>query len=109
MAIAYIFTIIVSLVFLLVAALVANMIKFEGGANPKDAKKRRLWFWVLGILAPAVAFTAGFFLLAPTKKVQYDEFMAALPIGAAIGFALYVVVGFLLSRMFRHGKMGAWF
>ncbi|MBK7383846.1 MAG: hypothetical protein IPI81_11040 [Flavobacteriales bacterium] len=109
MAIAYIFTIIVSLVFLLIAALVANMIKFEGGANPKDAKKRRMWFWVLGILAPAVAFTVGFFLLAPTKKVEYDNFMSALPIGTGIGFALYVVLGFVFSRMFKHGKMGNWF
>ena len=42
MPIAYIVPIIISFVFLLLAALVANMIKFEGGTNPKDGKKRRL-------------------------------------------------------------------
>ncbi len=109
MAIAYIVPIIVSLVFLLLAAVVANMIKFEGGTNPKDGKKRRLWFWVLAILAPSVAFTVTFFLLAPTKKVEYDRFMSALPIGTGIGFVLYVALGFVFSRMFKHGKMGNWF
>ena len=77
--------------------------------HPKDGKKRRLWFWVLAILAPSVAFTVTFFLLAPTKKVEYDKFMSALPIGTGIGFVLYVALGFVFSRMFKHGKMGCWF
>lgn len=110
MALAYILTISVSLLFLLLAAISSSLIKYEGGAKPRDAAKRRLWFWSMAIIGAAVAFLVGFFLLAPDmKRVERDAFLDALPIGTGIGFALYVVLGFILSRMFRNGKLGHWF
>jgi len=42
----YIFAAVASLLFLLIAAAIASMIKFEGGSKPSDPGKRRLWFWV---------------------------------------------------------------
>ena len=54
-----------ALVFLLLAMLVANMIKFEPGSNPRDPQKRKLWFWVLGVLATVLAFVLLYFVFSP--------------------------------------------
>ena len=48
---AYVLAIAVALALLLIAAIIASIIKYEPGANPKDPRKRKIWFWVLGILA----------------------------------------------------------
>ena len=41
----YIFAFIFLGVFLFSAALISNMIAYEGGTNPKDPGKRKMWFW----------------------------------------------------------------
>ena len=41
----YIFAFIFLGVFLLLAALISKMIAYEGGTNPKDPGKRKMWFW----------------------------------------------------------------
>ena len=108
---AYVIAIVVSLALLLIAALIASIIKFEPGANPKDKKKRRIWFWLLAILNPIITFCVGFFAIAPGIKVPtlHSKFMLALGIGTAIGFVLYVVLGFVMSKIFKNGKIGHWF
>jgi hypothetical protein len=35
--------------------------------------------------------------------------MAALPIATAVGFVLYIILGFVLSKVFQKGKIGNWF
>jgi hypothetical protein len=35
--------------------------------------------------------------------------MAALPIATAVGFVVYVLLGFILSKIFKNGKLGNWF
>ena len=52
----YIFALIFAGVFLLLAAIVSNAIKFQGGENPRDAFKRRMWFWIFAILGPVSFF-----------------------------------------------------
>ena len=42
----YILLPVVGVGMLLIAALISNIIKFEGGANPKDAGKRKVVFWL---------------------------------------------------------------
>jgi len=108
----YIISIISAGLFILIAALISNGIKFEGGANPQDPKKRKIWFWIMAIINPVVFFVLAAFVLAPVAdddQMVYDEYMAALPIAAAVGFVVYVVLGFVLSKMFKNGKLGNWF
>jgi hypothetical protein len=50
--------------------------------------------------------------LAPNPdndQLVYDDYMASLPIAAGVGFVVYVVLGFVLSKVFKNGKLGNWF
>jgi phosphatidylserine synthase len=42
----YMFAVIAAIVMLAVAILVASMIQFQSGANPKDRIKRKIWFYL---------------------------------------------------------------
>lgn len=108
----YITSIIVAGFFILIAALISNAIKFEGGASPKDPGKRKMWFWIMAILNPVLFFVLSAFMLAPNPdndQMVYDDYMASLPIAAGVGFVVYIVLGFVLSKVFKSGKLGNWF
>jgi hypothetical protein len=108
----YITSIISVGLFILIAALISNMIKFEGGANPKDPGKRKMWFWIMAILNPVLFYILSAFVLAPNPEndqMVYDDYMASLPIAAGIGFVVYVILGFVFSKVFKNGKLGNWF
>jgi len=107
---AYIITLVTALIFLLLSAIIANAIKFEGGSNPKDPQSRKTWFWVLAILNPALAFLVGYFVFLPdANRMVVNNYVSALSMGTAIGFVLYILLGFVLSKVFANGKIGHWF
>jgi hypothetical protein len=107
---AYVISGITALVLLLVAALLSTAINYEGGSRPKDAGRRRTWFWVIAVLNPALIFLLGYFIFRPDANVMIvKRFIHALSIGAACGFAGYIVLGFVLSKIFKNGKIGHWF
>ena len=108
----YIISLIVAAAMILLAALISNAIKFEGGSNPKDPSKRKMWFWVMAIINPIVYFLLGSLVLAPIAdddQMIYDDYMAIVPIATAVGFVVYIIIGFVLSKMFKNGKLGHWF
>jgi sulfoxide reductase heme-binding subunit YedZ len=107
---AYIITLVTALIFLLLSAIIANAIKFEGGSNPKDPQSRKTWFWILAILNPALAFLLGYFIFKPDANMMVvNNYVSALSMGTAIGFVLYILLGFILSKVFANGKIGHWF
>jgi sulfoxide reductase heme-binding subunit YedZ len=108
----YITSIIAAGLFILIAAVISNAIKYEGGANPKDPGKRKMWFWIFAILNPVFFYLLSAFVLAPNPdndQMVYDEYKDSLPIAAGIGFVIYVILGFVLSKVFKNGKLGNWF
>jgi Mn2+/Fe2+ NRAMP family transporter len=108
----YIISVIFAAVFILISALTAIAIKFEGGVNPSDPRKRKIWFWIIAIVNPVIFYFVSAFVLAPDadkSPVDHDEFMDALPIAAAVGLVVYLVIGFVLSKLFKNGKIGNWF
>lgn len=108
----YITSIIAAGLFILIAAVISNAIKYEGGANPKDPGKRKMWFWIFAILNPVLFYVLSAFVLAPNPdndQMVYDEYKDSLPIAAGIGFVIYVILGFVLSKVFKNGKLGNWF
>tara|TARA_B110001469_G_C9641159_1_gene322537 strand:+ start:1619 stop:1954 length:336 start_codon:yes stop_codon:yes gene_type:complete len=108
----YIITSVCALLMLLIAALISNSIKFEGGSKPKDPKKRRVWFWVFAILNPTIAFVLLYLVFKPDAMLDimaHDDYMAAFPIALGVGFVVYILFGFIISKMFKHGKLGHWF
>lgn len=98
-------------VFVLLAVVIANSISFETGVNPKDKQKRRVWFWLLAVLCPVVVMTVAYFAAYTSIRVpsRQTAYVTAMCVSSAASFVLYVVVGFVLSRMFPHGKLSGWF
>ena len=102
---------IILVVFLLLAVLVANGISFETGINREDKKKRRTWFWVLAVLCPIAVMAVSYFAVytgirVPSRQTAY---ITAMGISSAAAFVLYVAIGYVLSKMFPHGKLSSWF
>jgi hypothetical protein len=107
----YIISIVFAGVFILFAALISNAIKYEGGANPKDPGKRKLWFWVMAILGSFANLLFGMMSYYYPENNSYakSQLITAIGIGTGLCFVLYVVIGFALSKMFKNGKLGNWF
>jgi sulfoxide reductase heme-binding subunit YedZ len=109
---AYIISVVVAVVIILISALISNSIKYEGGSHPKDPRKRKLVFWVMTILAPTLTIVLGALVFHPDQSVNpiaYDEHMQSLPKAAGVSAVTYIVIGFVLSKIFKHGKLGHWF
>lgn len=107
---AYITSIGIAFIFLLLAALISNAIKFEGGSKPNDAQKRKTWFWVLALLNPVVTYLLGYYVFKPDANIMIvNKYIAALGIGTAVGFFVFIIAGFVLSKIFKNGKIGHWF
>lgn len=122
----FVVAIVCALGFLLLAMLVANLIKFEPGSNPQDPQKRKLWFWILGVLATILAFVLLFFVIpVPVEAVDWDQIVDVsakrryenlmahytMMAGIATGvcFVVYILLGFILSKIFKNKKIGNWF
>jgi methionine sulfoxide reductase heme-binding subunit len=105
----YILSIIFAAVVLLLAALISNAIKFEGGANPKDSGKRKMWFWIFAVLNPIIFYSIAAFVMPPSNLKALKTWNDSLPIAVAIGFVVYIILGFVMAKMFKHGKIGNWF
>jgi uncharacterized membrane protein len=106
----YIFGAIVGLACVFIATIIAKAIKFEGGSNPKDPGKRRLWFWLLFFLSFAGFFLYNMLIVSPTIASNLQsKFTTTNLIGSVISAAAYFIAGFVLSKMFPTGKLGSWF
>lgn len=105
----YILSIIFAAAVLLLAALISNIIQFEGGSNPKDPGKRKMWFWIFAVLNPIIFYSIAAFVLAPSNRKESEQWMDSLPIATIIGFAVFIILGFVLSKIFKNGKIGNWF
>ena len=105
----YILSVIFAAAVLLIAALISNAIKFEGGGNPKDPGKRKMWFWILAILNPIIFYSIAAFVMAPSNRRELEAWNDSLPIATIVGFVVYIVLGFVLSKVFKNGKLGNWF
>lgn len=105
----YILSVIFTAAVLLIAALISNAIKYEGGANPKDPGKRKMWFWIFATLNPIIFYAIAAFVMAPSKKSDLEAWNDSLPIATIVGFVVYIMLGFVLSKVFKNGKLGNWF
>jgi len=108
---AYIIGAVVCLAFLIIAALVSSAIRYEGGSNPKDKKKRKICFWVFAVLTPIITFLVGFIFIREGIKVPslQEKFTTALSIATGCSLVVYILLGLVLSKIFRTGKLGHWF
>ena len=85
--------------FLLIAALISNSIKFEGGANPKDPGKRKMWFWVMCIIGSLTNLLFGLFTYYYPQNNSFakSQLITAIGIGTGVCFLIYLALGFVLN------------
>lgn len=107
----YIIAVVAALLFVLIAALISNAIKFEGGARPKDPAKRKMWFWIMAVIATIsnLTFSLVTYYYPEGNSYAKSKLISAIGLGTAVTFVVYILVGFILSKMFKNGKLGNWF
>lgn len=107
----YMFAIIASIVMLGLAILIASMIQFQSGANPKDRMKRKVWFWVLAVLTPILFYVYNLILVVPNIKAgpAMNKFFMHSALSPVVAFAVFVIMGIVVSKIFKRKKVGNWF
>ncbi len=107
----YILAIILAVIFISISLLVANLIAFEGGKNPQDPKKRRLWFFILAGINPTIFFLWNFIFISQKIKgaPAQDKFLIQLAIATGVNLLLYLIIGFVLSKISKKSKYGTIF
>lgn len=106
---AYILSVIVFAVMFVISAGGANLISYK--PDTSDVGKRKVWFWVLGVLTPVVAFLLNYaiFYTKIHAHSKQADFLTAMAIGAGVAFVLYVIAGLLASKISKTGKISNWF
>ena len=109
----YILSAVAAIVFLLITMIISKTIAYEGGKNPQDPKRRRIWFWVIGIVATVAFFCYNFFVVKNqivSNPMLLDEFAKHMAIATGLTFLIYLVAGYILSHfVFKSGKFGTIF
>ena len=106
---AYMWSCVVMVVFFLLAVLVANMILFKPGNT--GVTQRRVWFWVFGALSFVIGFCINYFIIRPDITIPNlrSSYTTHSCIAAAISLLVYIILGFILSKIFNKSKIGTWF
>ena len=107
----YMFAVVTAIVMLGLAILVASMIQYQSGANPKDRMKRKMWFWILGIITPIIFYVYNLTLVMPNIKAgpAMNKFFTHSALSPVLAFAIFVILGVIVSKIFKRKKVGNWF
>lgn len=105
---AYMWALVSMAICFFIAVIVANAVLYKPG-NP-GTTTRRIWFWVFciasGIVGYLINYIIGSNIAVPTIQSNY---LMHSGIAAGISVVLYIVVGFLVSKLFPNKKVGTWF
>lgn len=104
----YMWALVVFAVAFLLAIVFSNMVLYK--PNNPGVATRRIIFWVLGVLTCIVSFVVNYILandiLISTEHTKYITH-AGIASGAVL--VLYIVLGFIISKIFHNKRIGTWF
>lgn len=108
---AYVLGFVVLVACMLLSIIIANAIPYEAGVNPQDKKKRKTWFWSLAVACPILVLVIAYFAFYTDIKVpsRQNNYMIAMAVSAGVSFVVYIVLGVILSNVFKHSKLSSWF
>lgn len=108
---AYMIGALIFVICMLLAIVSAQAIRFEAGINPQDKRKRKVCFWILAVLCPVAIMLVSYFAVYSDIRIpsRQNAYLLAMGISSAIFFVAYIVCGFVLSKIFAHGKLASWF
>jgi hypothetical protein len=105
----YMYAVIIGIAAVVLAFIIANLVKYQGGKNPTDHITRRIWYIVLGLAVPIAFFlynamyVSNYIIKAPLQA----KFSIASILATLVMLGVYVVVGILTMLIMRRSKWGS--
>ncbi|MDR1881837.1 MAG: hypothetical protein LBR26_03530 [Prevotella sp.] len=105
----YMYAVIIGIAAVVLAFIIANLIKYQGGKNSTDHITRRVWFIVTGLIAPVAFFlynalyVSSYIVKAPLQA----KFSTANILSTLVLLGVYVVIGILTMLVMRRSKWGS--
>lgn len=99
---------VIMVVCFLLAVVIANLIPYTT-RNPGTAK-RRVWFWILLVAAGAIGYVVNYYIAGSIFIPNlYSEYLMHAAIAAGVAVVVYLILGFIVSKVFSSSKLGTWF
>jgi hypothetical protein len=105
----YMYAVIAVIAAIVLAFIIANIIKWGGGKHDSSHVKRRIWFIIVGVVVPVAFFlynalyVSGYITKAPLQaKFSTSNILATLALLVA-----YVILGIITMLIFRRSKWGS--
>lgn len=92
---------IVGIAFIVLILIVANLIAWQPGAHDSSPAKRRLWFWILGVVALFTNLGIDYFTwMTRIEKAQFvSEYTIHMIAAAFAGVAVYGLITFVICKL----------
>lgn len=105
----YMYAVIIGLAGLVFAFVIAYIVKFQGGKDPQDHITRRVWFIIIGLIAPISFFLYNTIYISSyiAKAPLQAMFSTANIIGTIIVLLVYFVFGIITMLIMRSTKWGS--
>lgn len=105
----YMYAVIIGILVLALAFIIANLIKFQGGKNPKDHTTRLIWYIIIGIISPISFFLYNALYVSDhiTKAPLQAKFSTANLLATLAILGIYIIVGILSMLIMRSSKWGS--
>jgi uncharacterized membrane protein len=105
----YMYAIIVAIAAVVVAFIIANVIKWGGGKFDSSHVKRRLWYIITGIVAPIAFFLYNALYVSSfiTKAPLQAKFSTANILATLVILGIYVALGIITMFILRRSKWGS--
>jgi hypothetical protein len=105
----YMYAVIVAVAAVVLAFIIANLIKYKGGKNSTDHITRRIWFIVIGIITPIAFFLYNALYVSSyiTKPPLQAKFSTANILATLTVLGIYVVLGIITMLIMRRSKWGS--
>lgn len=107
-AMAWIWGFIMWVICMAVAILASNMILFK--PDNSDVGKRRIWFWCMAVVCLLSTFFINFGISKGEEiATNAQKYLKWGSVSAVVFFALFILVGIVLSKVLPRTKIGTWF
>ena len=105
----YICALVAAVLALVLAIVLSNKVSYQ--PNLSDVGKRKGIFWFSSIVAPVVSALLAFLFVYIGLKTgsKKNTFMLHMFIGLCVSWVVYVVLGLVVSKANKQGKLGSWF
>jgi hypothetical protein len=105
----YMYAIIIGIAAVVLAFIIANLVKYRGGKNSADHITRRIWFIIIGLIAPVAFFLYNKLYVSSfiTKAPLQAKFSTANILATLSLLGVYILIGILTMLIMRSSKWGS--